>query len=421
MTPDWAGRVSRWCFGATLVLAPMNMSWTPNPVLPRVYPSDVPVGAGIVLWFVHHWRCPDRPLCLPSRPVLIGLAGLILTGVTSTPGAFDPGLALDLSLRTLIAVGVVCWATDLQPRPSDAAWALLLSGAIQGLVGLVQFIVGGSIGLKQLGEIPFGHFGGLDATRVFGLTPHPNILGGIAGIGVLAGAGLVVLNRQTRWPYTVPALGLAAAGVAGSLSRSAFLGFGAGFLVLGLAVWSTRGRRAAFSRVVAVVVTVLLVFVVVRPEQYGQRTVGILIPSTNDAAAFGERADIDQRIAQHVVAFRMIRQNLLLGVGPGGFMDAWRHLGNAPAVPVLPVHDIALLIFAEQGVVGLGSWLLLYTGVAYRAVRTWSDSTPDWRSVWLSSLAMIVVVGFFDFYFWEWEQGRLIWAGVLGMWESSRL
>lgn len=213
---------------------------------------------------------------------------------------------------------------------------------------------------------------------------------------------------------------LAAAAVVTSVSRSAMLGMAVSFAVHPVGI--RPGTRHWFRLVVAlsIVLATTAIFVVPRSDQYLTR---IVAPFTRfedkDAAVIRERADLEQRLIQHGVAFRIIGDQPLLGVGAGNFMDAWRTLSDHPSIPILPVHDVPVLVFAEQGLPGFLSWLVLQGSIVRDARRHWQLVRESWALTWLAVLVLIVTVSFFDFYFWEWEQGRLLWAVVLGLWGAS--
>lgn len=405
---------------AAILLAPLTTSWTITTALPRLYPSDAPIAVGAILWAVGHWRAPHVALHLPSRLVIAGLLGLVVTGVTSALQAPDPGLALDLSLRSLVAFGVSCWVSDLGLKPACAARALVLSAASEGLIAVIQFILGRSLGLGIVGEVAFGQNGSDEMVRSFGLTPHPNILGGVAGIGVIAATGLILVQRRPRWLGEVPALVAASAAVAASLSRSAFLGLLVALLILcGSGDWGIERSPRLRAAVSAIVITALA-FILTHPDQYGTRIIAPLAaPSAASAVELRERSDVAQRIIQYSIALRLITSHPLLGVGAGNFMEAWRRLPDRAAVPILPVHNVPLLVLAEQGIVGFLAWAMVHLGIVREVMRQWNHIKSSWSLVWLSALSLIVTTSFFDFYFWQWEQGRLLWAVVLGLWESS--
>ena len=112
---------------------------------------------------------------------------------------------------------------------------------------------------------------------------------------------------------------------------------------------------------------------------------------------------------------------VLTGVGAGNFMEAWRAAPEAwPAIPILPVHDVPVLIAAEQGLPTLALWIILQGWIFYQSVVGWRDKRDDRAVVWFAAIVLIDVVGFFDFYFWSWEQGRLMFFTTLGLWVASR-
>jgi O-antigen ligase len=113
------------------------------------------------------------------------------------------------------------------------------------------------------------------------------------------------------------------------------------------------------------------------------------------------------RIGLMESSFHMIKQNLLTGVGLGGFVenmgDTVPRSGNGILL-LQPVHNIFLLIVSEVGLVGFGLFItLLYFFFKNR----------KWSLRLVMGLVGILIVGMFDHYLLSLPQGLLIFFVII--------
>jgi O-antigen ligase len=412
---------SIYAFCLVVFLAPFAWTRGPAMVFPRFYLSDAPLLVTLLMWVVAHCACPDRELSVAPAPLMATLALLVATSFASSIFALDRLAAIETSLRTLVAFFLFVYIVDVRPNPTFAAAALTLSVTLNAAIGIAQYLQQRSLGLAWLGEIPWFPSGASGWVRGYGLTPHPNILGGFTGLALIVVTGVVLLNERQGAPWKYLLLVVPAAGLATSFSRSAGLGLLVADAVAGMAVRRHRTWRRRLLAAVCVTCVSTAVLVVTDPARFATRTVApVLGLMSITGAPSREMADLDQRWIQHAVALRLIRAHPLTGVGAGNFMAAWRSTVQTPAaVPILPVHDVPVLIAAEQGLFGLASWLSLLAWVFHRSRRRWHGGRSMAMLTWTAIIVFMVVVSFFDFYFWEWEQGRLMLFIALGLWAAS--
>ncbi|NJL93933.1 MAG: hypothetical protein HC915_09485, partial [Anaerolineae bacterium] len=188
----------------TLCIAPLKALFETS--IPLALPLDVgqlALGAFLGIWFVQRAASGEGQV-----HIAWGVAG----------GVALFWCAAGLSLWTAysasaVLVELVKWAqilTLLVIVPNVRRWewlvfGLLLSGALQGLLGLWQFI--GNSGAPHLWILNYRFF------RAFGTFMQPNPYAGFLGIllplGVAAGAGAALdawLNRPRRWEALLPPL-----------------------------------------------------------------------------------------------------------------------------------------------------------------------------------------------------------------------
>lgn len=410
---------SRWCFYALLVAAPWALSWKAHGIWPELYLSDVPLLAMFGLWLMGHLVAPGRPLRTMPRPLFVGLAGLLVTAAVSSVGAMDLSLALDATIRIFLAFALVACVADLLPAPTMSALALVAGGLINAPVAVAQYASQQRLGLDVFGEIRMIPDGSDWWLRAYGLTPHPNILGGVLALAILGILGFLLAGPRVDELMWYCLVAILAAGLVASYSRSAWLGLAC---CLSLAFIVGQGRQRLVVLVGATWIAVSVVFVVASPGRYVGR---VILPALDIAgvapASNREMADLGERVEQHQIAFALLREERPFGVGPANFLDAsallhQRHLPYA----VAPVHDVPLLIMVEQGPAGFVFWIIAYGYVFTETVRFRSRRSQGWTTLWAIGIAFTLVVGFFDFYFWVWEQGRLLGWSLFGLWAASR-
>lgn len=385
----------------------------------------------------------------PRKWISVGLLGLSFLSLLTAPFALDPMVALKASLRLALlwfifaAVNQLASDDEIGPTslPAFAASALALGMALQGLVAVLQFIRQGSVGLAALGEMdlnPLEHgvsvlqTGGQAWLRGYGLAAHPNVAGGYLAAGLLALLGLPALLRavipRVRWAWGLPLLGVGAAGLIVTFSRSAWLGCIAGLVFLGLAL----GPRYISRERLLVALSVGVLTAIITFASVGDLLLSRLTPGSSEV----ESTSIQERLEFQALAVQVIRE-YPFGVGGDNFpLIANEKLHNdRQARP----HTVPLLIVAELGPLGGLFWFILTLVppvVAWRRVRQAgrnpvgarlrrsTDYSVESRKiapplVFAACLVAVAVISLFDHYFWSSVRGTMFWALLLGLWSAS--
>jgi hypothetical protein len=395
------------------------------------YLSDLLALLAIAIW----WMTPCRRRIdrLPRWQVLT-LAGLALLATISALWAPLGWLALYQAARLWLLFGLFLAAATASEARAALAWGLLISGAIQASIGLAQFALQHTLGLRDLGELVMRPewsgasvitVNGLPTLRAYGLTQHPNLLGGYLMVAVLIGAGLALSPRAPRWQAiaAIALTGLSFAGLLVTFSRAAWLGLAIG----GLAAFALLLRPAVRARVswraagatFAVLAAIGSIFVVTQWP--------LLRPRLGISVEGVEIRSVDERSGLEAGAWTLIGEHPWLGVGYGNFSIAlWQR--QPPALedyPIYqPVHRVPLLVLAELGLPGAALWLILAFGpwaTIWRRHKTWPE--PDMPAALVvaisGAIAALTVVSWFDFYPWFSQQGRLLMWIVWGLWAGS--
>ncbi len=391
----------------------------------------------IPVWY----RLPGYPLFFPhlyvSRflillPMLVAIGGWLIAGL---PGFSElrrdklrRGWALALMSLALWVFASHLWAFQSIPHPEVAQTAALQFGIVALFVVVVacvqpprRYVIGvlvfslwwnsaigaaqvaqqGSVGLSSLGEFALSvdrpgvsvvQAGDMRWLRPYGLLPHPNPLGGVLAMSLLAVGAWIVGRRRALWiGGTVSAMvGLWAFGL--TFSRAAWGGFVMGVLVMLPLLW--RGRylkRWVWLSVGLLIGIGISFFLVYQP---------FLLARSGIGAESIEQRSVSDRLVYLDFAGRAIRENPVLGVGAGNFPWKASYYLMFTEFDLLGdnVHNIYLSAWAELGTIGLilyGAVLLTGLGAALRDL--WARPDPAGIAL-LGGVVALLAIGLLDHY-----------------------
>ena len=85
-----------------------------------------------------------------------------------------------------------------------------------------------------------------------------------------------------------------------------------------------------------------------------------------------------------------------------------------------PTHNVFLLNFAELGILGAASWLMIMAAPVWWLVRLRDYSAPHWHAyLWLGPLAVLFTFSLLEFSPWATQDARLLFPAVLGLWAGA--
>jgi hypothetical protein len=257
----------------------------------------------------------------------------------------------------------------------------ILSVLFQGVIALLQFSGGSSIGLSFLGEsnIVNGMIGSsfleLKNTvylRGYGTFPHPNVLGGWLIFNILLGWYLFDSMKRKR-DYSILLMVLSSLVLVLTFSRISWLVCGIIWLAFIMKTFVSK-RNRLFSFIPLLSERVLNLF-------------------------NGGDTSWSDRLSLIKSSFHIIEKNFLFGVGLGNFTNKMEDTIPTTSNGVLllqPVHNIFLLMFSELGLIGTGLFgTLLYFFFKDR----------KWNLRFILSLVSIFIIGMFDHYMFSLPQG----------------
>ena len=279
------------------------------------------------------FRRPLRALGAPRyRPVLLAVCTYTMLLLLSVAASFQPRVSADqlgevFNLATLLLCLLL---VEGERQVRLAIDGVLLLATAESLIGVVQYLALGGADLSQ---------------RIHGSFSHYMTFSGILMLADLLLCAELSAGRRIggwRWVALVP-INLA---LVASLTRSAWVGVAAGFLIL-LVLGRRRLRMAAAGAALA----------------------GILLlsqgPVADRMSSIVELSDPTNydRLAMAWAGLHMIADRPILGQGPGMVAERYplyRH-PTAPRHWVPHLHDSFLQVAAERGLPSLLALLALFT------------------------------------------------------------
>ncbi len=238
--------------------------------------------------------------------------------------------------------------------------------------------------------------------RVNSLFWDPSIYGRFLVIAILAGLTILLSARRARGVYLGAAVIVALwVGLLFSFSQSSFAALTACAALLALLAWRWRAAVA-----LALVAAVLVPVVAFAPPFERARSALVGDGDTSFDRATGGR--FEQMKSGAAIA----RDNPVLGVGLGGYLDAFadeKGLARAPARAAL--HATPVTVSAENGFVGLALYLGLVVSALLAAFRIGMVPQLVRNVAWIGGLsfAAITVHSFFYNAFFE---DPMMWASL---------
>ncbi|HSD84563.1 MAG TPA: O-antigen ligase family protein, partial [Anaerolineae bacterium] len=192
--------VMAWQINLPLPLPQFDTPHLPLPYLaPAIHPAEIAALIALSTYALAGW--PNRTALRSSWRSVFALSGLglILFGALSITWSPHRGLAALQVLHLAIGIAFALLITCADWSPTSMASALLLGLLLHSMVGFIQ------IGLRPEVEISPQNsgisvvFNGAEHwQRVYGLSPHPNILGGHLAVGAILIVGLIIQPQRAK-------------------------------------------------------------------------------------------------------------------------------------------------------------------------------------------------------------------------------
>jgi len=339
----------------------------------------VVLGALWVVWAALRRQLPPFTVRWTHAAILLYLT----LQAMSIPLGVDPGASLRAFRGSWVMLfPLVFWGLTIKDHARTRAIEILvLSGALAGLYGAVQFVTGREwFESTALEEVSGGGY------LALGTLGHHLTYGGVLLPLWFVALGLAADRRRTIWFVAAGAIG---AGVLFSFARTAWVGLAAGLLVLG---WH-RGRRTFWLTVGGLSVAAVLAVVLV--PTIGQRAASLL-----------EIAD-RPRMRLWLTSLRIAAAHPWTGGGVGCFGPLFPEF-QVPGTYLSTAHPHNDLLNAlvDTGIPGALAWLSIW-------VAFFIDSrprTPLWMPQALrAAVASLLVAGLGQCYSTDEEVAQVWW------------
>lgn len=427
--------LSQYLLLATIVVLAWQMNWPLNSlsgfdeasvpfvhILPTLRLVEYFAFGAVLVYILAGWPNRERLLShTPQRVFALALTGLVIVAALSPFWAIHPGLAAVHAAHMVLWVAFALMIASGDWSESRLAAFFLAGMLIHSAVGIVQMMLQHFVGLgPRFGELPVRpqdtwvsvvFAGAARLLRAYGLSGHPNVLGGHLFIGMILTYGLLVV-----WPRVWRALIVLAWAIGWTLllltfSRSAWLALIVGTLVSALLL--LRGklieRRTIIPALTLATVGVLLAITFVALFY------PFLINRVQITAQPFESFSINERAEMLDVTRQLIALNPLTGVGAANFSIASQSVTGGYALDW--VHNVPLLITVELGLPGLAMFVLTIGAMLAVARRRWrTRSISLWQALVGAGLVGLMAIMLFDHYLWTAPQGTLLWALLAGWW-----
>jgi len=336
---------------------------------------DVALLALYVPWLLRLASGRARPIIWRSAPNVLAL-GFLACSFLSLVNAPDKDLAIFEALRMVKGYSIFFYMSNAV-EPEDLpyiAGALLVGAAAQSGIGVAQYLSGSSLGLGILGE-PEGNLplvlGGREYARVAGTIHHPNQYALYLSFLLSFAFSLLLSLRRNAW---------------------ARIGCGVVFIAGLAALILTFSRTGWISAGVAcssVFVAAVLLGRVTRRQILGLMVIGGIgfLVALSFSAKIVERlvASDPQAVVARIellrVAWEMIREHPLIGVGLNNFVRVLQDWDPIGVSFVRNVHNLYALIWAETGLFALLAFLGVTVSVLHASFRPIRSERPLWHGI----------------------------------------
>ena len=315
----------------------------------------------------------------------------------------------------------------IKPEFQRISWAIVLSGLVQSVSAIEQFIDQKVIANKWLGmasqspEIlgtPIVQLDGVRWLRTFGTFSHPNMLAGFLVVGLILIIGLYAsANKEKIKKYLSLIFVINSVALFTTLSRAALIAMFFSIILFAFLSRKDQLLNKTVTKFALIFIFIAIVFSATYPELIFSRTF-----SGNRV----ENISNTTRIEQYKEYWPIIKNNWLTGVGLGNYTaELFATNPTREAWLYQPIHNTYLLIFAELGIFGFILILSIIFYVFYLARGTLTcHYEPVSRLTCLAclaGLAGLACLALFDHYLWSFYSGIILTSIILASQEQKTI
>jgi hypothetical protein len=427
--------MARIAFAMTILLIPLRWRldlWS-RPFFPlysdytdfHLFSSDL-----ALIYMLVFWGCSllvdPRKLTAGNGFILVCLTGLTVAGLISVYGSVDSILSRYHAVRFIFLLLFYLFIVNEIQSPYWVIAPAALQVIIQSMIGIGQSLAQSSLGLQRLGEhlldparsgvsiIPVGVMRFL---RAYGLSDHPNILGGCLAFGLVLLLAVTLYGRNRQPALASSVFLIAFPALVMTFSRSAWLSLMvAGSFMVGVEAFARRWdsvKRGILLGVLSLLVT--------SPFVIGN--ISLFQSRTNSGDVVADNPMIERAFLMDA-GNTLFVEHSLIGIGLGASPLAMKERFENFPLDFQPPHYAMLNAAMETGVMGAVFYFLLSFApwIMFAARRRELMNKPLVMGA-LGLLLAISVVGLFDYYTWMYAPGRLWqwlgWVLFSSAWKES--
>lgn len=347
---------------------------------------------------------------------------LLLVAFFSMEFAGDRAVAIFWWLKLAQGVAIFILLSQIKINLKHISLALITAGLIQSLLAYWQFMIQTVVSSKWLGmawqdpytlgvQVIQGPLGRV--LRAYGSLPHPNMLGGLLVITLIACLMLYIQKQK----------------------KSHALFFAVSLPILSTALWMTFSRQAWIALACILLLLITYAFLTERtfPKPLAAGLAYLLLPMIIMTILFPslintritaqstlEQKSINERQLFIEQSRQVLKHEWISGVGIGNYtayiatLDKKQNV-TEPGYTYQPVHNVFLLVFTELGIFGLLAWLLFLLSLTIKI-----KLNNQWSLLWGLSVIALLIISVFDHYLWSLHFGILLFWITAGLLEQTK-
>lgn len=404
--------VMAWQVNLPLDLPQFDISSLPLPYLaPALRLGEITACIAIAAYALAGWPNLAALRSGWRRVFALSLIGLIVFELLSIAWSIQRGLAAMQVLHVAVWAAFALLITCAEWPATTMTYAFLIGLLLHSFAGFIQ------IGVQPLVQITPQNSGisvvfdnAQHLQRIYGLSPHPNLLGGHLAIGVILTVGLILTQQHARRLMLIAAWVIVWVALLLTFSRSAWLaaigGSAVALVLLSRGGHVTRALLKPIALLGGAGLIAMLIFAVSFQPFLANRF--------DVAATSYETQAIAERLSTAQLALQIFAAHPLAGAGISQSIVAAHNLIGAP---IDWVHNVPLLAAAELGIGGSVLIGLMVIALGAIGLQRWrAQSISVWQALVGGGVIALIIVMQFDHYVWTAPQGGLLWAWLAGWW-----
>lgn len=404
--------VTKIFFGLTIIFIPFRwrIDLLHRPIPPiyedytnfQLFVSDITLICLLIFWLTSIIINPKK-IKIGNPLIWICLIGLTLAGIISIYGSIDPALSRYHVIRFILLLLFYLYTVNQVQSPVWVIVPIALQIIIQTPIAIGQSLSQSSLGLQRLGEILLNPqilgisiipVDGMRFLRAYGLSDHPNILGGSLAFSLII-LFAVVLYGKNRQPlfasiiflFSFPALLM-------TFSRSAWLALMVSISFM-VSVEALARRWDSLKRVSLLGILSLIVVMPFLSKNF------LVFQQRINSVDVTQDEPMKERQFLLQAGNTLFIEHPALGVGLGATPLAMkRRFGDFP-INFQPPHYLPLLVPLEIGVLGGLFYLtLFFMPFIYFFINRKTVLNNPYVLGATALLFGVYVVSLFDYYTW---------------------